>query len=122
MSHIVTIKTRLQDPVALRAACQRLGLAAPTHGAAQLFSGEASGFIVQLPNWAYPAVVDTDTGQVYYDNYNGQWGDAKELGLLLQAYAAEKARIEARKAGHTVTEKTLADGSIQLAIHTGATP
>ena len=30
--------------------------------------------------------------------------------------AVEKARIEARKRGHTVTEQSLADGSIKLTI------
>jgi hypothetical protein len=31
----------------------------------------------------------------------------------------EKARLEARKRGHAVTEQTLADGSIQLRIVAG---
>jgi hypothetical protein len=122
MSHIVTIKTRLRDPLALSAACRRLGLEVPTPGTVRLFSGEASGLIVQLPGWRYPAVVDTDTGQVRYDNYGGVWGDPSQLDRLLQAYAVEKARIEARKAGHTVTEQALSDGSIQLTIHAGGTP
>jgi hypothetical protein len=34
----------------------------------------------------------------------------------LQGYAVEKARIEARKKGHTVTEQQLQDGSIKLTI------
>ena len=33
-----------------------------------------------------------------------------------KAYAAEKAKIEARKYGHSVTEQRLADGSIKLTI------
>jgi hypothetical protein len=39
MSHIVTIQTKVHDPAAVSAACQRLGLPAPTQGTAQLFSG-----------------------------------------------------------------------------------
>ena len=31
----------------------------------------------------------------------------------------EKARIEARRAGHTVTEQALSDGSIKLTIQMG---
>ena len=42
--------------------------------------------------------------------------DQKELDHLLQCYAVEKARIEARKKGHTCTESQLADGSIKLTI------
>jgi len=73
MSHIVSIQTRLHDPVAVGAACQRLGLTTPTHGTAKLFSGEATGLLVQLPGWQYPAVIDTTTGSVTFDNYEGAW-------------------------------------------------
>ena len=44
------------------------------------------------------------------------WGDQKELDRFMQAYAAEKAKIESRRRGHSVTEQTLADGSIKLTI------
>jgi len=47
---------------------------------------------------------------------NRHWGDQKQLDQLLQAYAVEKAKIEARKRGHTVTEQQLADGSVKLTI------
>ena len=40
----------------------------------------------------------------------------QQLDRFLQAYAVEKARIEARKKGHAVTEQSLADGSIKLTI------
>jgi hypothetical protein len=116
MSHIVSVKTQIRDPVALQAACRRLGLKAPVHGTARLFTNEAIGQIVELPGWTYPVVIDTGTGQIQYDNYNGAWGDQALLGRLLQAYAAEKARIEARKTGMTVTEQTLPDGSLRLTL------
>ena len=119
MSHIVTIKALIKDPAALTAACNRLGLAAPTGGTAELFSGEASGLLVSLPGWRYPVVVDIHAGQVRYDNFNGAWGSQTELDRLLQAYAIEKARIESRKAGHAVTEQPLPDGSVKLTIHLG---
>jgi hypothetical protein len=34
-------------------------------------------------------------------------------------YAVEKAKIEARKKGHTVSEQTLTDGSVKLQILEG---
>ena len=43
MSHIVTIATRVHDPVAVAAACLRLALPAAEEGSAQLYSGTASG-------------------------------------------------------------------------------
>ncbi len=119
MSHIVTIRTQVRDAVALTAACKRLNLPEPTIGTAQLFSAQASGMIVKLPNWLYPVVINPTTGQIDYDNYNGAWGQQSELDKLLQAYAVEKARIEARKAGHTVTEQQLQDGSIKLTVQVG---
>jgi len=119
MSHIVTLRTQVRDPVALAAACRRLGLDAPVVGTAKLFASEATGQIVRLPGWTYPVVVDPAAGEVKFDNYNQAWGQQKELDRLLQAYACEKARIEARKAGHSVTEQMLADGSIKLTIQVG---
>jgi len=48
------------------------------------------------------------------------WGDQVQLDRFLQAYAVEKAALEARKLGHTVSEQLLADGSIKLQIVEGA--
>ena len=119
MSHIVTIKTEVRDPAAVAAACLRLGLPEPVHGTAKLFDGEATGLLVKLPDWLYPAVVHVETGQVQFDNYNEAWGRQEHLNRFLQAYAVERARIEARKRGHSVVEQSLPDGSIKLSIQVG---
>ena len=116
MSHIVTIKTEVRNAAAVRAACQRLGLAAPVQGTTKLFSGEVTGLAVQLPDWVYPVVCDTATGQLKFDDFGGRWGDQAHLDRFLQAYAVEGASAEARKKGHTCTEQALADGSIKLTI------
>jgi hypothetical protein len=116
MSHVVTVQCELRDPAAVRAACQRLGLAQPVQGKAQLFSGEVEGLAVHLPDWVYPIVADLATGQVHFDNFQGRWGDQKHLDRFLQAYAVEKARLEARKKGYVCAEQTLTDGSIKLTI------
>lgn len=42
------------------------------------------------------------------------WGDEAELHKLVQSYAVEKAKQEARRAGHNVFEQALSDGSIRL--------
>ena len=47
------------------------------------------------------------------------WGEQRELDQFMQAYSVEKARIEARKRGHTFTEQALADGSIKVSIQVG---
>lgn len=120
MSHIVQIQTEIRDPSALVAACQRLKLPQPVRRTVQLFAAEATGLAVDLPGWRYPVVCETKTGRIHYDNYGGRWGEQKHLDRLAQSYAVEKARIEARRQGHTVTERLLADGSISLRIDVNA--
>ena len=85
----------------------------------RLFSATATGLCVQLPGWTYPVVCNLQTGQVQYDNFNGSWGEQAHLNKFLQAYAVEKAKIEARKKGHSVSEARLEDGSIRVTVRVG---
>ena len=119
MSHIVEIKTEVRDEAAVKAACVRLQIPTPEHKTCRLFSATATGLCVQLPGWSYPVVANLQTGQVSYDNYNGHWGEQSKLNQFLQAYAVEKAKIEARKKGHMVTETSLQDGSIKVTVRVG---
>jgi len=73
LSHIVQIKTQVRDAEAVRAACRRLGLAEPVQGTTRLYSSEVTGLAVQLPGWRYPAVCQLDTGQIQYDDFQGNW-------------------------------------------------
>ena len=119
MSHIVTIRTEIRDAAALTAACRRLSLPVPVRESVKLFSGEATGHAVRLPNWRYPVVCHLGSGQLEFDNYEGRWGDPTQLNSLRRAYAIEKATIESRKQGHTVAEQQLDDGSVKLTINVG---
>lgn len=119
MSHVVTIQTEVRDPAAIRSASDRLRLPEPVFGEVKLFSSSATGWAVQLPEWRYPVVADVNTGKLHYDNYGGRWGEQEQLDRFLQSYAIEKAKIEARRKGHTCTEQQLADGSIKLTINVG---
>ncbi len=119
MSHIVEIKTEVRDEAAVRAACTRLQLATPEHKTCRLFNATATGLCVQLPGWNYPVVCNLETGQVSFDNYGGHWGEQAKLNQFLQAYAVEKAKIEARKKGYAVTETRLQDGSIRVTVRVG---
>jgi hypothetical protein len=119
MSHIVSIKTEVRDPLAIAAACRRLKLPEPTRGTARLYSAEIAGLLVKLPDWIYPVVCDTAKGELHYDNYAGSWGLQEHLDRFLQSYAVEKAALEARKKGHSVIEQSLADGSIKLTVQIG---
>ena len=119
MSHIVEIATQVRDEQAVRAACVRLQLVSPEHKTCRLFSTTATGLCVQLPGWRYPVVCETQSGTVRFDNYNGAWGQQEELNKFLQGYAVEKAKLEARKKGHRVSESKLEDGSIRVTVHVG---
>ena len=69
-------------------------------------------------SWRYPLICKLESGELAYDNFNGHWGEQKELDGFLQAYAVEKAKIECRKRGHAASEPVEADGSIVLTIST----
>ncbi|TWT55537.1 hypothetical protein [Allorhodopirellula solitaria] len=96
MSHVVQISTQVRDAAAVRAGCVRLGLDQPVEGKLKLFSETVTGLAVQLRQWRYPVVFHTTTGETKYDNYQGHWGEQERRDEFLQAYAVEKATIEAR--------------------------
>lgn len=116
MSHIVSITTEVRDAAAVQAACRRLNLPEPVEGEVELFSGKVSGLAVELPDWRYPICCQLPTGQVRFDNFGGHWGEQEHLDRFQQAYAVEKAKIEARRKGHACTEQQLPDGSVKLTV------
>ena len=119
MSHIVEIITEVRDEAAVQSACSRLHLPRAKRGTFELYSSTETGLAIELPHWKYPVVANTNTGELRYDNYQGRWGSQESLDQLLQMYAVEKAKIEARKKGHTVTEQRLDSGSIKLTVNVG---
>ena len=119
MSHVVQIKTQVRDAAAVRAGCKRLKLNPPVVREVKLFSQTVNGLAVQLRDWRYPVVFDTQTGESKFDNYQGKWGKQERLDEFLQAYAVEKTKIEARRKGYSVSEQSLSDGSIKLSIGLG---
>lgn len=119
MSHVVNIQTQVRSAAAVRAGCRRLGLADPVEGEVKLFSETVSGLAVQLCDWRYPVVFNVTTGESKFDNYEGRWGKQERLNELLQAYAIEVTKIEARRKGYSVVEQPLVDGSVKLTVNVG---
>ena len=119
MSHIVRIQTQVRDAAAVAAAAARLNLRPPEQGTFNLYNSQAAGLAVHLNGWRYPLICQTESGELAYDHFGGAWGDPAKLEKFLQAYAVEKARLEARKQGHTVFEQPLADGAIKLTVQVG---
>ena len=119
VSHVVQIQTQVRDPATIAAACRRRQLPPPINGTHQLFTSTVSGWGVQLPDWRFPVVCQTENGHLHFDDYGGRWGDRQHLDKFLQAYAVERATLEARRQGHTVLEQPLPDGSIKLTVSIG---
>jgi hypothetical protein len=119
MSHTVTVKTDVRSKQAIAAACHRLGLAAPVDGKHTLFqrNEKINGTAVQFPNWQYPVIFNTETGEVAYDNFNGNWGNIAEYDKFMQSYAICRTMQEASLQGYMATEETLADGSVKITVN-----
>ena len=119
MSHIVEIRCEVRDLLSVRSACRHLGLDEPTHGTFTVFRETLEGVGIQLADWKYPVVCDLQSGKVFFDNFDGLWGEKKELDRFLQRYAVERTAIEARRNGYSVLESMLEDGSIKLTLNVG---
>ena len=120
MSHIVCISVEVKDLEAIKSACRRLELKEPAYGRTEIFQTEVEGVLVELgSDWIYPVCANLQTGELFYDNYGGQWGDKKYLDQFVQAYSIEKATLEARRKGYGVVEQPLADGSVKLTLNVG---
>ena len=119
MSHIVQIQTEVRNEPAVQAACRRLHLPPPKQGTFELYGSTETGLGIELPEWRYVAVANTETGELRFDNYEGRWGEQKYLDQFLQRYAVEAATIAARKQGHSVVESRLDDGSVKLSVQIG---
>jgi len=123
MSHIVKLKLQLSDPKCLTLACKALKLEhRQGPHSIKLFTNDADvDFSVKLPDWRYPVGINTRTGEVSLDNYNGNWGDMKELHRLSQEYALQVAEQEPSVQdllfrGWSATRVQQAGGVVQLVL------
>ena len=121
MSHTTTIRTELRNLDILRTACTALRIpftVGPQK--VELFAGCATGDMsFKLPGWYYPAVVNSQTGEVKLDNYEGQWGNIEEFHKLSQEYSLQVAENEAAEftlLGWTVERQKQPNGDILLVI------
>ncbi len=123
MSHIIEQKTTVRELPMLKRACERLGLAAPTHGVHALYGGQTvPGWAVRLPSWRFPVVFQTVvgdvgklSGEIRYDNYGGCWGDLAHMNELLATYAECVVLSEAEISGAVLLDRTEeANGDIVL--------
>ena len=118
MSHIVKCKVEMKDEQCLREAIEHLGLELVANGQVKthkMYGGQtAHGIAFRLPNWNHPVVVNPETGEAKYDNFNGSWGKQIELDKLVQRYSIKAAEKEAEAQGYTVVENEMENGDIEL--------
>lgn len=100
-SHTVEIKVQYSDPDALQAACKALGWKWLGQGTHKVYATHHTGLGFHIPGWKFPAVLK-DAGVLAYDNYNGAWGDAKELEKLKAEYAMSQVEAGALSLGWMV--------------------
>ncbi len=116
MSHISKIELEVKDLAVLGQACARLGLALlKAQKSFKWYGKEAPcDHAIRVPGADYEIGV-AKSGASYelncdfYDK-NLEKVIGRNAGLLKQAYAVEKTRIEARKKGYSVVERQTENG------------
>lgn len=110
MSHFTKISTQIKDLETLSVAAEKMGFRVAKNTNCRYYYGvQKREFVIKLPG-EYD-VAATKEGE-YYTLEADFWGNhvSKYVGsngeMLMQKYAAEKARIEAFKNGLGVTEKS----------------
>ncbi|MDP2663651.1 MAG: DUF1257 domain-containing protein [Dehalococcoidia bacterium] len=121
MSHITTIEVEVKDLQALEKACERLGLTLARGQTTFKWYGSqaaACAHAIKVPGANYEVGVVQKgrnfTLQADFFDYHlgGKVGPNGQK--LIQAYAVEAAKAQARKQGYSVREEAQADGTIVL--------
>ena len=115
MSHIVKCTVQMKNKSALDLAIAELGLENLGDKTHTLYNNQkAKGVGVKLPDWNYPVVINTETGEAKYDNYGGSWGKQQELDKLVQRYSVEVSKEQAVAGGYTCVEEMQENGDVEL--------
>ena len=111
MSHTVKVQTQIKDLQLVRNAVKELNkifgeeeyrVIETGNVSVRFYQGKKAvknGIVLKIKGWEYPILIDLDTGEIYYDNYNGKWGNSKKLNQFKQAYAVQMALKIAEKQG-----------------------
>ncbi len=116
MSHISKIELEVKDLGVLSQACSRLGLALMKDQNSFKWYGRDSAcdHVIRIPGATYEIGVICKDGryELQCDFYDAGIEKAigRQGGLLKQAYAIEKTKLEARRKGYTVMEKKTETG------------
>lgn len=116
MSHISKIELEVTDLEVLNQACVRLGLTLIKGRKSFRWYGKnaACSHAIQVPGADYEIGVLDKDGRYelncdYFDR-NIEKAVGSQAGLLKQAYAVEKTKLEARKKGYSILERQTKEG------------
>jgi len=98
MSHTITAKIEFKDTESLTRAVEKLGGNVIGHGEHGLYETKERGLGFELPGWHYPLVAKSD-GTLAYDDFNGQWGNVKDIDTLKCTYTLTAVEREAQSLG-----------------------
>ncbi len=120
MSHISKIELEVRDLSTLSQACFRLGLELIKNQKTFKWWGSGDGqcdHVIKVPGARYEigVIKVDDRFELQCDYFDQNIGETigENGGLLKQAYAVEKTRVEARRKGYMVIEKRT-DSGIRL--------
>lgn len=118
MSHIVTGKSQMTDVEKLKQACEAEEAQFMGEGTHQMYGGQkATGIAFKPKGWKYPVVMNSETGELKYDNYGGSWGKPEKLRDLKQAYAETGIKkVVRRRMDRIVSRERLKDGKLKVRI------
>lgn len=115
MSHTVTARfTCNVTSAATQRAIALCGAKALGPGEFQLYGTTRAGYGIQLPGWRYPVVAAPPLGgvsQLFYDNYDGRWGDVRKLHALENEIVIQETLDRAATVGGVLVDRQVtADG------------
>jgi len=122
MSHFSTIKSQIRDIVALRSACEELGLPLLQDTSARGWEGATvrGDYVIRLKGDFDIALQRQPDGSYSLEADFTMLDASAEVGpkggKLLQLYAIHKSIKEARKRGHLVKRTQQQNGAIKLVI------
>lgn len=93
ISHTTTVDIKFKNKEAVVKAATLLNATILGEGTHRLFSSNETGLALKLPSWHYPMVIHQD-GTVAFDNYNGAWGNIKDLDRFKELYATEAVKAQ----------------------------
>jgi hypothetical protein len=116
MSHRTEVDAEFLDKDMVKKTCEELGVEFIDEKKVKLFEGTfPCEYSIRLKGWSY-AVGIQENGKALFDNYNGGWGDEKDLDSFRQRYTENVTLHHAAQAGYRVLHREMNNGTLRIEI------